>query len=67
MIRDRTSSSFQIATAEVSEAVASLHDQSFVHGDIKLENIMIDADDNVKLVDFGLASFNYEAVSVVPF
>lgn len=50
---------------QVSEAVASLHDQSFVHGDIKLENIMIDADDNVKLVDFGLASFNYEAVSVV--
>ena len=49
------------------EAVASLHDQSFVHGDIKLENVMIDADDNVKLVDFGLASFNYEAVSVVPF
>jgi len=42
-------------------AVGYLHDNNYIHRDIKLENIMIDANDDasekftVKLIDFGLS------------
>jgi eukaryotic-like serine/threonine-protein kinase len=41
--------------AEISEALAIAHAQSVTHGDIKPENVMVSANDHVKLLDFGLA------------
>lgn len=35
------------------EGLEHLHDNGIVHRDIKLENVMLDFDDNIKLIDFG--------------
>ncbi|KAI6777872.1 Serine/threonine-protein kinase-like protein [Emericellopsis cladophorae] len=39
--------------AQLVGAVAYVHQQSCVHRDLKLENILFDKNENVKLVDFG--------------
>jgi serine/threonine protein kinase len=36
-------------------AVAHVHEQNVVHGDVKLENIVIDSKRRVRLIDFGLS------------
>jgi 3-phosphoinositide dependent protein kinase-1 len=41
--------------AQVLEGIAYLHSMGLIHRDIKLENIVIGADLNAKLVDFGTA------------
>ncbi len=41
---------------QICEALDYIHGQGVVHRDLKPENIMVDADDRVKLIDFGIAS-----------
>ncbi|KDO25341.1 CAMK protein kinase [Saprolegnia parasitica CBS 223.65] len=47
----------------VLSALAYCHARSLVHRDIKLENILFDKHDNVKLADFGLATYATSALS----
>ena len=41
---------------QVAQALRCASDQGLVHGDVKPENVLLDANGNAKLVDFGLAA-----------
>ena len=43
-------------TIRICEALDHIHSNGVVHRDLKPENIMVDADDNVQLIDFGIAA-----------
>jgi eukaryotic-like serine/threonine-protein kinase len=40
----------------ICEALEYIHKQGVVHRDLKPENIMMDPEDNIKLIDFGIAA-----------
>jgi serine/threonine-protein kinase len=40
---------------EILDALDTMHKHGVVHRDLKPENIMVDADDRIKLIDFGIA------------
>ncbi|HEY1579584.1 MAG TPA: serine/threonine-protein kinase [Terracidiphilus sp.] len=40
---------------EVLEGLEYIHEQGIVHRDLKPENIMVDENDDIKLIDFGIA------------
>jgi eukaryotic-like serine/threonine-protein kinase len=39
----------------ICEALAYIHSHGIVHRDLKPENIMVDSEDHIKLIDFGIA------------
>ena len=45
-------------TIQLLEALAAAHRQNVLHRDVKTGNIMVDVEDRVHLMDFGLASWN---------
>jgi len=42
---------------QLLSAIETCHKHSIVHRDIKLQNILLDASNNIKLIDFGLSNF----------
>ncbi len=43
-------------TTGILQALEYIHSRGIVHRDLKPENIMVDDQDNIKLIDFGIAS-----------
>ncbi len=42
-------------TTQICDALVDCHEQGIFHRDIKPENIMVQEDDNIKIIDFGIA------------
>ena len=42
-------------TIRICDALEHIHGHGVVHRDLKPENIMVDGEDNIRLIDFGIA------------
>ncbi len=49
---------------ELAEALAYAHEQGIVHRDVKPQNIMLDEQDHIHLMDFGLAARHDESAKL---
>lgn len=45
----------KLIVIKIAHALDYIHNHGVVHRDLKPENIMVDKDDNIKLIDFGIA------------
>lgn len=50
---------------DISRGLAHIHRKGIVHGDLRLENIVIDEHDRAKITDFGLAALSGETPYVL--
>lgn len=59
-----TEDTLHLYILQLIQTIHYLHkDAGIIHRDIKLENIIVDKDDNIKLIDFGLATSINEDIS----
>ncbi|KAL6120629.1 hypothetical protein NUSPORA_02611 [Nucleospora cyclopteri] len=49
---------------QIISAIDYVHRNSIAHRDLKIENILIDQNDNIKIIDFGLSNF-YDATHLM--
>ncbi|HIH53726.1 MAG TPA: Kae1-associated serine/threonine protein kinase [Candidatus Poseidoniaceae archaeon] len=60
VLRDETETDVNPMLFRVGQAVRQLHAQAVTHGDLSTNNVMIRDDGSVVLIDFGLASIEYD-------
>ncbi|PIK47991.1 hypothetical protein BSL78_15139 [Apostichopus japonicus] len=53
-------------TYQVISAVQHLHNMGIMHRDLKVENLLLDEDRNIKLIDFGLSSYHLPTCEALP-
>jgi serine/threonine protein kinase len=48
---------------EINTALQRIHEKGVVHGDLRLPNIVIDQDNKVRIIDFGMSSKQDEIIT----